>query len=110
MNTYLLRMPTEDLTPSEQAQILAHYTASIVEHKTGQFHCCSLCRPKLMNEFWRRYDNLTEADAQEVQEMGKNLEVTEAEFNQHDQYLDRLESELYKEFPFVINRELMEAM
>jgi len=63
-----------------------------------------------MNEFWRRYDNLTEADAQEVQEMGKNLEVTEAEFNQHDQYLDRLESELYKEFPFVINRELMEAM
>jgi hypothetical protein len=100
MDSYLRRTPTDQLSPNEQAQVLAHYSGSIAEFKTGKFHVCDMCRPHQIKDFFRRLNNMTDANAQEIQELAFNLGVTQDEYNTNAQTLDRIEMERYGRSPF----------
>ncbi len=98
---YADSMPADQLSPSESSKVIAHYTASVQEFKTGEFHVCDLCRPHLLKQFFRGFENMTEANAQEVQELAFNLGVTADEFNRNAQTRDRAENIIYGENPFI---------
>jgi hypothetical protein len=90
-------VPPEHLTINEMPdsahglKVLAHYQGVNHEFKTGEVHVCDLCRPYQLNVFFKRFDNMQEEDVQDVQEFEHRLQVTEDEWNLHQQIKDREE-------------------
>jgi hypothetical protein len=98
--------PTE-LAPAEMPEsahasdVLNHYNGVVNEFQTGSFHCCQLCRPAQVRNFFRLMDSMTDGNAQELQELEFRLAITPQEWNSNQQRLDREEQERYNAHPFI---------
>lgn len=100
---YLNSFNPHELTINELAEIQSKPNPEkVLHHYRGElfdtFHFCTLCdRKQKVREYFKRFNSYTEADAQELQELDALLQITQDEYNENAQTVDRQRVQLFGE-------------